>query len=50
MIGHALHHGLVAVGIYKAGEAVTYRRRAGWLVVAGAAVLACHSYHHGGSR
>lgn len=43
---HAAHHALVAVGLYKAGEALTVRRRLAWLALAAGAVHACHIHHH----
>lgn len=43
---HQLDHLLCGVGLFKAGEAVTYRRRAGWLLLAGVALWRCHVHHH----
>lgn len=45
-MNHQLHHALVAVGVFKAGEATTVRARAGWLLVAACGFVLCHSHHH----
>ena len=47
---HGIDHSLVAVAIYKAGEATTYRQRVGWLALAALAVARCHLHHHGRTR
>jgi hypothetical protein len=43
---HALVHAAVAVGLFKGGEACTYKRRAGWLALAAVGGVLAHHHHH----